>query len=509
VSGEFVIGLDLGTTGAKAVVVDTATGVAVTRGYHTYPSMSPLEGAHEQDPADWWAAATAALREALAGVDASQVGAVGLSGHMHALALVDDDGAWVRPAMTWADRRSRPQVQRLRRHQLMFSERCGNPVVEAFTAPKLAWVAENEPWWLNRAARLLLPKDALRQQLTGTWGTDLTDARGTLLFDVRRNEWDDELWRLCGADVALAPRVAASTDVVGTVTRSAAAQTGLPAGIPVVAGASDVACSALGAGLVRPGTVYVNAGTAAQILGAADELVPGEHFTFGRAASDKYLVMASVYAAGMSVDWTAKTLLGARADGGGGGLGAAVDELAQQAAPGAGGSVYLPHLLGTSVPAHDPSVRGALLGLAVEHTAPVVGRAVLEGVAYSCAAAVEHIGRVSAGTTEVRVGGGLARSSVWLEAMAAVHEVPLKRVADDASPLGAAMLAGVGLGRWNDVVDASETCVRHRAVRPPPTEAVRRYRRARDRYEAASAAIAALSCDPRFVGEAAEGAETR
>lgn len=505
-SGKFVMGVDLGTTGAKAVVVDTDTGAVVALGYRAYPSTSPVDGAHEQDPADWWSAATAAIRQALGDIDATEVGAVGLSGHMHALVLADAHDAWLRPAMTWADRRSRAQVQRLRGQQPTFSERCANPVVEAFTAPKLAWVAENEPWCLERAVRLMQPKDALRHQLTGTWGTDLTDARGTLLFDVRRNRWDDDLWRLCGADIALAPEVAASTDVIGAVTMAAAEQTGIPSGTPVVAGASDVACSALGAGMVAPGTIYVNAGTAAQILGAVNELVPGAHFTFGRAASDRYLAMASVYAAGMSVDWAARTLLGIGADARGGGYGPAVDELAQQRGPGANGAVFLPNLLGTSVPAHDPSIRGALLGLAAEHTGSTIARAVLEGVAYSCAAAVQHIGAVSGGTAQVRVGGGLARSTVWREAMAAVHDVPLERVPDDASPLGAAMLAGVGVGTWNDVVEATDTCVRHLPVSPPAPESVRRYRRARDRHEAASAAIATMSHDPSMAA-AAEGDE--
>jgi xylulokinase len=509
VSRHLVMGVDLGTTGVKAVVLDTSTGVLASSGYRAYPSTSPVWGAHEQDPADWWGAATAAIRQALVDLDPAHVAAVGLSGHMHALVLADGDDAWLRPAMTWADRRSAAQVKRLRRHQGLFWERCANPVVEAFTAPKLAWVAENEPWWLERAVRLMQPKDALRHQLTGTWGTDLTDARGTLLFDVRRNAWDGDLWRLCGADVALAPEVDESTDVVGTVTDSAAATTGLPAGVPVVAGASDVACSALGAGLVAPGTVYVNAGTAAQILGAADDLVHANHFTFGRAASDRYLAMASVYAAGMSVDWAAKTLFAAAGEAGGGSLGPVVDELAQQAQPGAGGVVYLPHLLGTSVPEHDPAVRGALIGLAVEHDASAVARAVLEGVAYGCAAAVEQIGEVSGRTTRVRVGGGLARSTVWCEALAAVCDVPLERLVHDASPLGAAMLAAVGVGTWHDVVEATDMCVRHLPVNAPSPHAVRRYRSARQRYEAGSAAIATLSHDPRIADGPAQGGELR
>ena len=176
-----ILGIDLGTTGVKALLIDAESGVALARAYRSYPSTTLVEGQYEQDPEDWWHSCAGVTREVLAGVPSESVLGVGLSGHMHGVVLVDKHGRHLRPAMTWADRRDVSQVARLRAAGTQFADRCANPVVEAFTAPKLAWVAEHEPSVLSRAVRLVQAKDSLRYRLTDTWGTDLTDARGTLL----------------------------------------------------------------------------------------------------------------------------------------------------------------------------------------------------------------------------------------------------------------------------------------------------------------------------------------
>jgi xylulokinase len=508
--GDLVLGVDLGTTGAKALLVDVATGRPVRRGYREYPSTTSADGAHEQRPEDWWSATAGAVRDAVGSSAGRRVRAVGLSGHMHAVVLVDEDDHCVRPAITWADRRSSPQVRRLRESADTFTDTCANPVVEAFTAPKLAWVAEHEPESVRRAVRLVQPKDVLRHRLTGTWGTDTTDACGTLLYDVHRNLWDPSLWRLCGVDGPMGPAVAGSADVVGAVTGRAAAELGLPAGTPVVAGAGDVSASALGAGVVAPGIVYVNAGTAAQVTTALDRPVPGRHFVFGRAASRGFLAMASVYAVGMSVDWVARSLL-AGASGESGSAGARLDEMAGGEPPGSAGAVYVPHLLGTSVPTHDPRMRGAFLGLTVDHRPATLARAVLEGVAFACAAAVAHVAPLAGRVSLVRVGGGLSGSSVWAETLAAVHDLPVERVIGDASPIGAAMLAGMGLGVWADAEEAARVCVDVRPVDVPDRQAARSYRAARRRYEAAVDAVADFgrhAGDDPSVGPGADDPQT-
>ncbi|WP_432842169.1 xylulokinase [Dactylosporangium sp. CA-092794] len=492
-AGGLLVGLDLGTTGAKAVVVDTADGAAVARGYRAYPSATTHPGWHEQDPADWWTASAGALRDALAAVPAGAVAGIGLSGHMHALALFDAADKPVRPAMTWADRRAEAEVARLRRHAELFRERCGNPVVEAFTAPKLAWLATHEPDALRRAARLAQPKDVIRHHLTGGWGTDPSDAAGSLLFDVRHGRWDPRLWQLCGADPDLALPVAASTAVVGTVGAAAADVTGLPAGTPVVAGGSDVACAALGGGAVTPGRVYVNAGTAAQVVTALGELRTGGHFVFARAGADGFLGMVSVYAAGLGIRWCEENLLpgpAATPEG-------RAEALAAQSPPGARALTFVPYLLGTSTPTHEPRVRAALLGAGPAHGPGDVARAALEGVAYACADAVDQLAAITGEVTEVRVGGGVARSAIWCECLAAAFDLPVRRISHDASTRGAVALAGAGIGVWPGIdaacaaLDDSEP-----VVVPEPHRAA--YRRARERYTAAAGAVTALGRDPAF-----------
>ena len=479
-------GLDLGTTGAKAVLVDAATGATVARAHRDYPSDTGTAGRHEQNPDDWWTAAAATLREVLVRFPAGAVAAVGLSGHMHAVALIDDHDRPVRPALTWADRRATAEVRRLRGS--LMGELTGNPVVEAFSAPKLAWLATHEPATVARAARLVQPKDVLRHRLTGSWGTDVTDAAGTLLYDIHAGRWDPRLWELTGADPRLAVPVAGSAEVVGAVTAAAATATGLPAGIPVVAGGGDVSCAALGAGVVAEGHVYVNVGTAAQIvtpLNAPPEASP-ERFLFARAAEPGFLTMVSSYAAGLAIRWSERTLLGGGPDG-------TADHVAAGSEPGARGLTFLPYLLGASAPIHDPDIRAALLGAGPEHGPADVARATLEGVAYACAAAVDQ---AAPAVTEIRVGGGVTRSAIWREAFTAVAGAPVRRLRQDASPRGAVALAGVGAKIWPDVA-AAVTALDDSAPLPPVTAGRADYRAARRRYAAATAAVAAFAKESR------------
>lgn len=486
-SAPFLLGIDLGTTRVKAVLVDAGTGGPAFSGSVEYPSRTTTGGGHEQETEDWWTATVAAVRTALERSDGRPVAAVGLSGHMHAVTLIGADDRAVRPTLTWADRRASGEVADLRRRP-QFTRLCGNPVVETFSAPKLAWMARHEPETLASAVRMVLPKDVLRQRLTGTWGTDTSDAAGTLLYDVHERAWADELWDLCGASPTLAPSIASSTDVVGRLVPDAARATGLTAGTPVVAGAGDVAAAALGAGAVSPGCVYVNTGTAAQVMAPSATADAGPLFLFAQAGATGFLVMASVYAAGMSVRWAEKELLGGSGSASDEGL---ADRLGREAPPGADGLVYLPFMLGSSAPTHDDTVRAAFLGQGPEHGRAHVARAVVEGVAFGCLAAVDEVAKQVGAPTEIRVGGGVARSALWREVIGAVADVSASSARYDASPLGAALLAGVGIGVWESVDQAARSVV----VDPlpvPPAEVRERYRHARVRHRAAADAIKAL-----------------
>jgi xylulokinase len=466
IAGEVVLGIDLGTSSVKALLVELASGRCVGSGTHPYESSLPFAEAHEQDVDRWWTATVAAVQGALADAPSSvNVRGIGLSGHMHSLALIGHDDRPVRPVMTWADRRSTAQVERLRREADQFERRTANPVVEAFTAPKLAWLAEHEPAALAAATRLVLAKDVLRHRLTGTWGTDTTDAWGTLLYDIGHDRFSPELFALTGASAELAPAVVGPATVVGELQPAAAEELGLEVGTPTVAGASDVSCSALGAGVLRPGTALINAGTAAQILVPSHEPLVGDYFVFAEAGGPGSLRMASVYAAGLAIDWAGRTLLGLEGDNGDS-AGSAVDALATAAEPGGDGVSFVPHLLGSSVPTSLPAVTGALLGLRPGHVPADVARAVVEGVAFACLDAVQHLVHDAGGSGAIHLAGGLSRSSVWASTIATVSDGPVQVHRGEASPLGAAMLAGIGIGAWPDREAAVAACVEMAAVAP-------------------------------------------
>lgn len=434
-----VVGIDIGTTSLKVLVLDVATGRPVAEATREYPTRSPESGAHEQDPSDWWDATVSALREVTSRIDARSVTAVGMSGHMHSLLLVGADDRPIAPALTWADRRVSAQTRRLRSDSA-FRTIAGNDVVDAFTAPKLAWFVDRHPELIGRARRLVLAKDFLRFRLTGRWATDETDAAGTLLYDPAGHAWSDELWAAVGADPRLAPEVLASDEIAGVVTAEAAAETGLWAGTPVVAGAGDVPAAVLGSGVVSEDTMSVNVGTAAQIMGLSSRPEPGDGFVFASAVADEYVIMSSLYAAGSSIRWAEGSLL----------RGARIADVVDEAPAGSDGLTYLPFMFGSTVPVKNDAARAAFVGQDARHGVAHFARAVVEGVAFGCADAVSAVAAVVGRPTQLRVVGGVTRSEVWCRTFASAvgADVEVLRV-EGGSVRGAAVLAALGAGVWS------------------------------------------------------------
>ncbi len=501
-----LLGVDLGTTAVKATAFRPAAGVVGRAGVPT-TTIRGRPGEYEQDPETWWSAVLAALAQLAAdGVPLDEVAAVGLSGHTHGLVLVDERLRPVRPCLTWADQRAAAEARELaERVGQLVSERCANPLIEAFTLPKLAWVARHEPASLAAARHLGLPKDFVRAKLTGDWRTDATDAASTLFYDLRRQAWDEELVAAAGADPALLPAVAAPAAVVGTVTPAAAEATGLPAGVPVAAGASDVACAALGAGADEPGITYVNVGTAAQILTPMGEPTAGRHYVFQGAGHQPFLAMASVYSAGLALQWFMDQILQ-------GPLGASADDTEQrylaaseavlQVPPGSRGLLFLPYLLGSSTPFHDSAARGALLGLTPAHGQAEALRAVVEGVALAIRLALDELS-VGIAPKQLRMGGGAARSPAWTRILADACGSDVEVLATEGSGMGAVMLAGLAIGRFHGPQEAAAACVSVRDTVPADEEAVRVYRDRAQVFRAAYEALAPVF--PGLAGAAADG----
>ena len=446
---EYAAGFDFGTSGLKAVLVD-ATGKILARAARPYATRRPHAGWSEQDPEDWWRA----LREvaAVLAADHPRPDVVGLSGHMHGPVLLDAAGTVLAPVILWNDQRSTAEcddIDRLTAGRI--AEWTGNPTRTAFTASKLLWVRRHRPEIHARIDTVLLPKDFIGFRLTGTPATDASDASGTSLFDVRAGRWSERTLDALDIPAGWLPPVTGSAAAVGPVTDAAAAQTGLPAGIPVVAGASDQSAAAIGCGNVAPGTVSINIGTSATV--AATVRAPladptGACHTFRHAVSDTWQVMGGVLSAGGAVQWYRDRISrnGAASDAGPAEGYGEILAGARAVPPGADGLIFLPYLTGERAPHNDPHARGGWIGLTARHDRRHLARAVLEGVCFAVRQIVERIESATGPAGDIRIAGGGARSEGWPAILASVLGRPLRPVATpDASALGAAVLAMSGL----------------------------------------------------------------
>ncbi len=458
------IAIDLGTSAVKTLAVDAAGRVlAVARA--PYPTRFPAPGLAEQDPEEWWKAVCLAVRDVLGRLPGAAVAGVGLTGQMKGLVLVDRAGRPVRPCILYTDIRSHREADEIRtRYGEEVRRRSGGWVRPAATVTKLVWVSRHEPRHYQEAHRFLLPKDFIRLRLTAAFATDVTDAAGTLLYDVERQAWSLDLAQRLGLDLRHFPEVLQPAAVSGYVTAEASRETGLPEGTPVVAGAADMACSVLGAGAVAVGQTSITISSAGQVLTVCRELAgpagtsPNPHVLPGLC----YL-MGSSYTGGVSLQW-ARRLLDCEGDD----AFSRLEAEAAHTAPGSGGMLFLPYLLGAGTPSFDSRTRAAFLGVSVEHGRPHLVRAVMEGVAFHLRRCVEVIEESVPVVDTPVIGGGGARSALWRQVVADVLERPLRVPASlDVAGLGAAILAAAGVGAFPDVVAAVRAMVREVEVVTP------------------------------------------
>lgn len=474
-----LLGIDVGTGGSRAVLVDELGRVAAAATVEHAPFASPQTGWAEQDARDWWRASEQAVREVLSGegVRAEDIACVGLTGQMHGAVLLDENDEPLRPSIIWCDVRTHEQCRALT--EQVGAERLiqlvSNPALEGFTLPKMLWVREREPAVWERVRSVLLPKDYVRLRLTGEKATDVADASGTLLFDVSRRKWSDEMLELAGIDRSLLPRAYESQEVTGRVSAEGAKATGLREGTPVVAGAGDQAAGAVGMGIVRPGAVSATIGTSGVVFAATDRpaLDPkGRVHTFCHAIPERWHVMGVTQGAGLSLRWF-RDQFGAGVDDGRD----PYERLSEEAAtvpPGSDGVLWAPYLMGERTPHLDPHARAALIGLSASHKRAHVVRAILEGVAFSLRDTLTIFEEMGVPVESIRLGGGGARSRVWRQIQADVYGREVELVeADEGAAYGAALLAGVGGGAWSSVDDACAAAVRVRERTQPDPEGAR------------------------------------
>jgi len=462
-----VMGIDVGTGGTRAAVVDASGRILASVTEEHEPFASPHIGWAEQHPEDWWHAARIAIRKALhdAKLRGDRISCVGFSGQMHGAVMLDGAGEVVRPALIWCDVRTQKQCDdltaQLGRERLI--ELTSNPALTNFTLTKLLWTREHEPENWRRVRSVMLPKDYVRFKLTGQAATDVADASGTLMLDVAHRRWSAEIMKAVQIDESVLPALHESPAVCGKVSAAGAEASGLAAGTPVVAGAGDQAAGAVGMGIVTPGTVSATIGTSGVVFAATDRPVTdaqGRLHTFCHAIPNRWHVMGVTQAAGLSLRWLRDTFFKDCAKD----SGEIYDRMtaeAETAPPGSEKLLWAPYLMGERAPYLDPNVRGALVGLTASHGRAHVIRAVLEGVAFSLRDTFTIFEEMRIPAKHIRLGGGGARSQVWRRVQAEVYGQEVEIVeAEEGAAYGAAILAGVGAGLWPSVEAACASAVR-------------------------------------------------
>jgi len=452
-----LLGIDVGTTGVKAVRI-SETGEVLERREEEYPLSIPQPGWAEQDPEDWWRAAEKVLED----------GPLGLSGQMHGLVLLDAEGRVLRPAILWNDQRTAAECAEI--EEAVGLERLialtGNRALTGFTAPKLLWVRKHEPDVWARVAHVLLPKDYVRFRLTGEHWIDAADASGTLLFDVARRQWSGEVCEALGIPGDWLPHVAESTEI---------------------AGAGDQQAGALGVGVIAPGALAVVLGTSGVVFAALEGYRADPEarvHVFCHAVPETWEAMGVMLSAAGSLRWLRDT------------VGGTFDELVAEAArwePGTEGLTFLPYLQGERTPHADPDARGSFTGLSLRHDRGALVRAVLEGVAYGLRDSLELLRELGVEPTVGRVSGGGARSELWLKIVASVLGIPLERTAvEEGAAYGAALLGAVRAGVFADAHEAVAACVHVRDTVEPDQEWARVYDEGYSRFRSLYPALRQL-----------------
>jgi xylulokinase len=455
------LGIDVGTGGTRAVLIDRDGKVVASEACEHAAIRSEHIGWAEQAPEDWWRAAKAAIACVLAGTDMEgrKIGGIALTGQMHGCVMLDAEGQVLRPALIWCDQRTQPECEwleaKIGRERLI--ELTCNPALPNFTLTKLLWVKTHQPEIFAKIGHVLCPKDYIRYRLTGEFAMDMQEASGTLLLDVANRRWSAEVAEAAGIPMAWLPRLFEGPEICARVSDAGGAATGLAAGTPVAAGAGDQGAGAVGMGIVGPGSVSATIGTSGVVFAATDKPTMdrlGRLHTFCHAVPGLWHVMGVTNGAGLSLRYLRDTFA----------AGVEYDELTKGAAEvpaGSDGMLWAPYLFGERTPHLDPEARAAFVGVTASHTRAHFVRAVMEGVALSLRDTFTLFGELGIPVESIRLGGGGARGPLWRQIQADVYGQPVELLeAEEGGAFGAALLAGVGVGAWENVEAACAATVR-------------------------------------------------
>lgn len=453
---SYVIGIDLGTSAVKAIMV-SRSGMVIAEASRVYPLYQEQPGYREQQPEDWYQGTMDAVSELVmkTGVQVDEVEGISFSGQMHGLVLLDEEHQVVRPAILWNDTRTTAECREIEEClQDRLLDIAKNRALEGFTLPKLLWVKKHEPDRFAAAKVFLLPKDYVRYRLTGKLGIDLSDAAGTLLLDIIHREWSREIADKMGIPLELCPPILESSAEAGLLLPEAAEQMGLHDQVRVFAGGADNACGAIGAGIIKPGTAMCSIGTSGVML-AYEERVEADYrgriHYFNHSVPEAYYVMGVTLAAGHSMQWFRDAFASELS----------FDELLagiERVPPGANGLLFTPYLAGERTPHADANIRGSFIGLDSKHTRIQAARAVMEGITFSLRESLDMLRDSGKVIQEIVSIGGGAKNEAWLQMQADIFGVDIVRLEREQGPaMGAAILAAYGCG-WFSTIEEAVNC---------------------------------------------------
>lgn len=482
---KYVLGIDLGTSGTKTVLFDQE-GHGICSATVEYPMYQPQNGWAEQDPKDWWNAAVETIRTVLSksGVNKADVVSLGISGQMHGLVMLDENGEVLRPSIIWCDQRTQAECDEI--HAKVGREKLiqitANPALTGFTLSKILWVRNHEPEVYAKCRHILLPKDYVRYMLTGDYATEVSDASGMQLLDVPNRCWSDELLQILDIDKSMLAKVYESPEVTGHVSEKAAELTGLSAATLVVGGAGDNAAAAVGTGVVEDGKAFTTIGTSGVVFAHTDKLAidpQGRVHTFCCAVPGAWHVMGVIQAAGLSLKWYRDNFCQAEKDA------AAMmgcdpyDLMNKEAALspiGANKLIYAPYLMGERTPHLDADCRGMFFGLSAMHTRRDLLRAVMEGVTYALKDSLSVLDEMGVQPETMLACGGGGKSPLWRQMLADVFQLPVATTVNTEGPaLGVAILAGVGAGLYKSVPEACKAMIHVNEAQQPIAENLDKY----------------------------------
>lgn len=488
------IGIDLGTSAAKLLLVDEDGSIlnSVTK---EYPLEFPQPGWSQQDPEDWKWAVFSGIPELLRGFDAASVSGIGCGGQMHGLVVLDDEDRVIRPAILWNDGRTGDEVDYLNNvvGKEKLSQWTANIAFAGFTAPKILWLRKHEPENFRKIAKIMLPKDYVNYMLTGTHGCDYSDASGMLLLDVKNKRWSPEMLEICGISEEQMPRLYESYEKVGTVKPEIAALLGIPADTFVVAGAGDNAAAAVGTGTVGAGGCNISLGTSGTVFISSQTfgVDPNNALHAFAHADGGYHLMGCMLSAASCNKWFCEDILKTSDF-------AAEQQAIEEKKLGENHVYFLPYLMGERSPINDTAARGTFLGMTMDTTRADLVQALLEGVAFAIRDSFEVAKSLGISIPRSNLCGGGAKSPLWRKIFANVLGIPLDMVKTEQGPgYGAAMLAMVGCGRFASVQEAADALVETASTTEPDpvlTEKYeKRYRQFRLLYPALKTTFARLA----------------